>query len=146
MFLQCESIFAIMYNITGSFFLFFIESRWEYQNKFWSYYYICAKIAMFAKIFYLITLCKYNFYLQCLLTYWNNYKKININLQGTGFIDVMPISELESNIEHIVNEIDRELQSLMCIFQRLTIWKKKKKRNDDKKRFGVTGFSFLFPE
>lgn len=101
---------------------------------------------MFAKIFYLITLYKYNFYLQCLLTYWNNYKEININLQGTGFIDVMPISELESNIEHIVNEIDRELQSLMCIFQRLTIWKKKKKRNDDKKRFGVTGFSFLFPE
>lgn len=144
MFLQCESIFAIMYNIIGSFFLFFIESRWEYQNKFWSYYYIYAKIAMFAKIFYLITLCKYNFYLQCLLTYWNNYKEININLQGTGFIDVMPISE--SNIEHIVNKIDRELQSLMCIFQRLTIWKKKKKRNDDKKRFSVTGFSFLFPE
>lgn len=40
----------------------------------------------------------------------------------------MPISELESNIEHIVNKIDRELQSLMCIFQRLTIWKKKKKK------------------
>lgn len=49
------------------------------------------------------------------------------------FIDVVPISELESYIvlknvliNFIVNKINRELQSLMRIFQRSIIWKKKR--------------------